>query len=44
MDVKRDMAYQEVNEEFLGPNQHEYSWIIETLNEHEMDEYNQRKQ
>lgn len=28
MDAKRDQAYQEVNEEFLGPNAQDYHWII----------------
>ena len=44
MDVKRDIAYQELNEEFLGPNPDDYSQIIESLDEQEMEDYNDRKQ
>lgn len=44
MDLKRDMAYQELNEEFLGPNPDDYSQIIETLEDHDLEEYNDRKQ
>lgn len=44
MDVRRDQAYQEVNEEFLGPDADVYHQVVGRLDEHEIEEYNARKQ
>ena len=44
MDMKRDEAYQDLNEEFFGPNVEEYEHIMAQMTEEDQENYEDKKQ
>jgi len=43
-DIKRDLAYQQLNEEYLGPNAEMHGRILQNLHDSIAEEYAKRKQ